>query len=186
MTPRFICLAAALGAIAAAQNPAPQRTILENRVTQGKSKPEQPAPAPGQTIDSVLDSTVDLNSIRDEYVRRVAGDGCRPDVAIRVAELRARLQENSPRASQASGPAASSQTSSDLEGSLLILAAGWFQPRTEQAPPRASHEADCAQLLDFVLSPRDPEGIQARSGQDAGSVKAELDQLLATCRAGGR
>ena len=187
MTTRFFLLIAGLGATVAAQNPAPapQRTILENRVTQGKSNEEQPATAPVRSIDSVLDSTVDLNAIRDQYVRRLAGDGCRPDVAVRVAELRARLQQTGPLATKAQGSAATPQTSSDLEGSLLILAAGWYQPRNEKATPRASRDTERSQLLEFVLSPKDPQS-QAASGQEAGQLKAELDQLLATCRGGGR
>lgn len=176
-------LAIPLALAAFAQTPAPQRTILENRVTQGKDKPaEQPAPA--RSLDSLLNSTEDLNSIRDGYLRRVAGDGCRPDVAIRVAELRSRLGENGRPNGQAPIAAASSQTSADLESSLLLLAAGWYQSRPDHAPPRANREADRNQLLDFVLSPKDPEAGAAQSAADAAQVKAELDRLLATCRAG--
>ena len=185
MTARIVCLGATLAAFAAAQNaPAPQRTIMENRVTQGKAKPEQPAQASPGSIDSVLDFTQDLNSIRDAYVRRLAGDGCRPDVAVRVAELRARLEEHGGPQARSQNQAAGLQTGAELEGSLLILAAGWYQPHSEKMPPRANREGERTQLLDFVLSPAEPQGQAA--GPQAGDVKAELDRLLATCRGGGR
>jgi hypothetical protein len=167
-----------------AQSPAPQRTILENRVTQGKAKDSnlQPAGAPERTIDSLLNSTEDLNSIRDAYLRRLGGDGCRPDVAIRVAELRARLDDNDLHRGRPQNTAAAiQQTNAELTDSLLILASGWYQPRAENTASRANPERDRAQLLDFVLSAKD--SVPAASpGAAAAQSKAELERLLATCR----
>jgi hypothetical protein len=191
MNPTSFCtVLVAAGLTAFAQAPAPQRTIMENRVTHGKStesktQADQPAPASGQTIDSLLNSTEDLNAIRDGYVRRLAGDGCRPDVAIRVAELRSRLDETASRRGQAQNTAAVDASSAELEGSLLILAAGWFQTGAATAPARANREPERAQLLDFVLSPKEPETRAAASGANAAQLKDELDRLLATCRNAG-
>lgn len=170
-----------------AQPPAPQRTITDNRVTRGKDTngAQQPVAAPQSTIDSLLDSTEDLNSIRDSYLRRLAGDGCRPDVAIRVAELRSRLEGKDSRGA-AQDTAASQQTSFELEGSLLILAAGWYQARPEAASQRPNREAERIRLLEYVLSPETPAAGTEPSGGDRAQLKAELDRLLATCHGAGQ
>jgi hypothetical protein len=167
-----------------AQQTAPQRTILEDRVTKGKDneKAQQPAMASEHAIDSLL-STEDLNSIRDGYVRRLAGDGCRPEVAIRVAELRWKLDENDSRGRAQN--AAAQRTAFELEGSLVILAAGWYQSPTEAAPPRANREAERTRLLEFVLSKNTPAEAPPASA-DRTQLKAELDRLLATCHGAGQ
>ena len=173
---------------------APQRTIMENRVTRGagdkgKEQAQPPETPSGRTVDSLVNSTEDLNSIRDGYLRRLSGDGCPPDVAIRVADLRARLQGNGPGAGPGRGAkddGTTQESSANLEGSLLILAAQWYQLRPETTPARAAtsanREMERARLLDFVLSPGDAPSGATPAGADAASVKAELDRLLAGCR----
>ena len=178
---------------------APQRTILDNRVTHGPSgeqgKEQRPPSdgAPGRTVESLLNSTEDLNSIRDGYLRRLAGDGCPPDVAIRVADLRARLSEGgSPsggaRRAARDNDAAQDESSAELEGSLLLLAAQWNQARPEATPAKASagRDSERARLLDMVLSPADPRAAATQPGADAASMKTELDRLLAGCHAAAR
>ena len=187
MKPARLLVPVILMAAAAAQPPAPQRTILDNRVTRGKDtdKARQPGAASQGAIDSLLDSTENLNTIRDSYVRRLAGGGCRPDVAVRVAELRSRLEEtNSPGAGQ--DAAAKQQTSVELEGSLLVVAAGWYQPRPETAQQRPNREAERTRLLEYVLSPESPAGGAEPAGTDRTQLKAELDRLLATCHGAGQ
>lgn len=172
----------------------PQRTILDNRVIRNapgdrnKATEPQPEAASGRTIDSILESTEDLNSIRDGYLRRLAGDGCPPDVAMRVADLRARLHGDGSRSSATpaagTGAAQPRQSGADLEGSLLILAAKWYDapPAASVAPALAARDADRARLLELVLSPKEPQA--ATGGADAIQMKAELDRLLVGCRAG--
>lgn len=183
--PVWLLLAAIFATLCSfAQSAPPQRTIMENRVTTGKAndKAQQPAPASDRAIDSLLNSTEDLNSIRDGYVRRLAGDGCRPDIAIRVAELRSRLDENGSGRAASAGP---QQTNFEMEGSLIILAAGWYEQRAETAPKRANRDAERTQLLDMVLSPGNPSAETAAPGADRAQWKAELDRLLATCHGTG-
>ena len=171
-----------------AQNPAPQRTILDNRVTQGKSNDHAPerANAPDRTIDSLLTSTEDLNSIRDAYLRRLGGDGCRPDVAIRVAELRARLDQTGTNRDRSQTTAAAiQQTNAEMADSLLVLASGWYQPRAEGTAPKANPERERSQLLDQVLAFKDTQASTASPTMDAAQSKAELERLLATCRGAG-
>jgi len=182
---------------AAAQTPppaSPQRTILDQRVIRNAPGDRNKAPEPqaeaasGRTIDSILQSTEDLNTIRDGYLRRLAGDGCPPDVAMRVADLRARLHDDGSRSSAApmagAGAAQPRQTGADLEGSLLILAAKWYEPppAASAAPALAARDAERARLLELVLSPKEPQ--PAANSADAVQMKAELDRLLVGCRAG--
>ena len=190
----LLWLSAAAAALpCAAQQPTPQRTIMENRVIRDapgdRNKPAQPQEgASGRTIDSILDSTTDLNSIRDGYLRRVAGDGCPPDLAIKVADLRARLHEDAPRmgAAAPANAAQSRQNEDDLESSLLILAAKWFDAApSSPAVATGMREAERARLLELVLSPKAP-ATAATNGADAAQMKAELERLLAGCRQAGR
>ena len=187
MQPQRLILFAVLAALPGlAQPPAPQRTIMENRVTSGKDtgKAQQPAAAPAGTIDSLLDSTEDLNSIRDSYLRRLAGDGCRPDVAVRVAELRSRLEDKG--SSDPERSAAAQRTNFEIEGSLLLLAAAWYQPVREAASQHPNRESERARMLEYVLSPETTSAEAGPSGNDRAQVKAELDRLLATCHSAGR
>jgi hypothetical protein len=159
---------------------------MENRVSTGKTsdKPQQPAVTSPGAIDSLLDSTEDLNSIRDGYLRRLAGEGCRPDVANRVAELRSQLDENGSR-----GPARNAtiqQTNFQIEGALLLLAAGWYQMPAEAAQQKTSRDAERTRQLEYVLSPGDGSVEAAPSGAGRAQLKAELDRLLATCHGAGR
>ena len=181
MKPAWLLMAAFFAPLSSfAQSGAPQRTIMENRVTKGKDtdKAQQPAPTSERAIDSLLTSTEDLNSIRDGYVRRLAGDGCRPDIAIRVAELHSRLDESGAGRAASAG---SQQTNFEMEGALMILAAGWYEAHAEAAPTRVNRDAERAQLLDMVLSHGDAPAETAAAGTDRAQWKAELDRLLATC-----
>ena len=182
-------LAAAILAplIMLAQDAAPNRTILENRVTQGKDKDKAPdtVHAPENAVDSLLSATDDLNSIRDGYLKRLAGDGCRSEVAVRVAELRWQLQQDGAAAGRPQNSPAPQQTNLELADSLMILAAGWYRPHADTTPASARREPDRAQLLELVLPKSDsPEAAPATA--DSAQLKAELERLLATCRAGAR
>lgn len=173
----------------ASPSSSPQRTILDNRVIRNapgdrNQAPDfQPQAASGRAIESILDSTENLNSIRDGYLRRLAGDGCAPDVAMRVADLRARLHDDGSRANAVPATARQQQSQADLEGSLRLLAAKWYDapPATSAAPVIAARDAERARSLEMVLSPKEPPASVAT---DSTQMKAELDRLLASCRAG--
>jgi len=143
-----------------------------------------PAPAPGQTLDSILSATENLNAIRDGYLRRLAGDGCAPDVAVRVAELRARLRAGE-------GPAAkkspTAMSSADMENSLLVLAVSWYtwRPAEPAATKAPGTEAERNRLLAAVLSPREARDTAPKADSPA-QLTAELERLLETCRAAKR
>jgi hypothetical protein len=149
----------------------------------GRAAEPQPEAVSGRTIDSILDSTEDLNSIRDGYLRRLAGDGCPPDVAVRVADLRARLRGDGSRSATTPAAPQSRQSEADLAASLLLLAARWYDapPATGAAPAIAARDADRTRLLELLLSPKEPP---AAASADPAQMKAELDRLLAGCRSG--
>ena len=168
----------------------PQRTIHENRVTTSRSgtganeqNGQQNTPS-GQAIESILSSTEDLNSIRDGYLRKLSGDGCSPDVAARVAELRAQLGEKAESGSRGQ-PATTQRSAADLESSMLALAADWYNRRPAESSSIASanpatRDAERGKLLESVLSPRDSQ--PAGAALDKAQLKAELDRLLAACK----
>jgi hypothetical protein len=186
-------LVAALAPFSVWAQATPERTIRENRVISGKADNGQgrETGVPGQTLDSVLWSTENLNLIRDGFLRRLSGDGCPPDVAARVADLRAQLHEGETRhggvPAAAEKPAAASERSSaELESALFVLASTWYtkrSPDTAAGTARASadQEAERAGLLEAVLASESQAAAQA---SDTAKMRAELERLLAGCRSG--
>ncbi|MFN7997600.1 MAG: hypothetical protein U0Q18_28535 [Bryobacteraceae bacterium] len=162
-----------------------QRTIRENRVTTSREsdrKGQEPADKPsGQAMDSILSSTEDLSSIRDAYLRVLSGDGCSPEVAARVAELRALLGEKKAAGATAS-LGATEKSAAELEGAMLALALDWYKrPPVESASTLApaGRDAEHARLLEAALSPQQQPAAAAAG--DRAALKAELDKLLASC-----
>lgn len=192
-TRAFIVLLTTAVLISKGQTPPPQRTINENRVTTTRGEKEangqerqQNAPS-GQAMQSILSSTEDLNAIRDAYLSRLSGDGCSPDVAARVAELRAQLGEKPE--SRGPGPRAGTQRSAaDLQASMLALAADWYNRRPVEASAlasTASRDAERAKLLEAALTPRD-SAANVPTAVDNVHLKLELERLLGTCNPGRR
>jgi hypothetical protein len=137
-------------------------------------------------MNTVLSSTEDLNSIRDAYLSRLVGDGCAPDVAVRVAQLRAKLHgEVSTQFAQ--------QSSIEVENVLFALASDWYKNPLGENPSSAGanvagvREAGRTKLLDEVLIPRDrPAASPPQAAETAQLLQAELDRLLAGCRSAAR
>jgi len=184
MNTRWIALLAAIGlhSAAHAQTTPPQRTIQENRVTRpsenDKQQDRQSAAPSNRAIESMASSTEDLNSIRDAYLRVLSGDGCPPDVAARVAQLRALVGEKKP-AAQPGASALARKSAADFEISMLALALDWDN---RQAGPAtfANSGASRDKLLNAALAPPSQSGAPAT---DMTALKAEMDRLLSTCRA---
>lgn len=195
MNRQGVRFAVALGAVLALQGgqstPSPNeglhRTIQEDRVTRGKAKEEPPpqdAPS-GAALNTVLSSTGDLNAVRDAYLRRLAGDGCAPDVAVRVAQIRARLHQEAAPGAQ--------QSSVEIEAALSALALDWYKnplgdsggaPGTNVA---SSREAERGRLLNAALVSREQAAAPLpQSAETPQALQAELDRLLAGCRAPAR
>ena len=177
------CVAAGLGAQTV------QRTIQENPITRGN---EAKAPAdgavatPGSALESIFASTEDLNAIRDGYLRRLSGDGCPTDVAIHIAELRARLRDlesETPVESTARVKATAPQTSAEMELALLALAATWnSRGLSEAAVPVSRRDAEHARMLSLVL-PAAAAQPSATQPSTAAQLKAEIAKLMEGCKA---
>lgn len=184
-------IAAALSPLSLpAQTTPAQRTIRENRVTTGKTDNAQgrDTAASGQAMDSVLSSTENLNTIRDGFLRRLSGDGCSPDVAARVAELRALLHDGEVRHGGAAlqSVSASERSRAELESAMFVLASTWYTKRTADTPgnarkPAMDSEGERTRLLESVLAPNESGAAQSA---DTAQMRAELDRLLAGCRSG--
>jgi hypothetical protein len=167
---------------------AQQRTIRDNPLTRGneaKAPANTAEPAPGQALESIFASSEDLNAIRDGYLRRLSGDGCPTDVAIQIAELRARLRDveaETQAESAAKTKITTPQTSAEMELALLALAATWNnRGLVESAVAPAIRDAEHAKLLSMVL----PAPTQAPSAQPAtaAQLKAEIARLTEGCKA---
>ena len=161
---------------AQSQSDAPKRTIFDSQQTQKRAeppaspsaKPAAPARDPGSSaFDALISTSENLNVIRDSNVRRLT-DGCQPDVAARVADLRARLGIKTTAAKHDSG----------VDTAALALASDWIKSPVQ--PAAASTPEKKSELLDAVIP-----GAEKKSPTDKASLQAELDRLLASC-AGGR
>jgi hypothetical protein len=122
-------------------------------------------------------STEDLNSIRDAYLRVLSGDGCPPDVAARVAQLRALVGEKKPAQSGASMLARKS--AADFETSMLALALDWDNRHADPSTFSNAGASARSKLLDAALVPPSQPGAPST---DVAAVKAEIYRLLSTCR----
>jgi hypothetical protein len=167
---------------------AQQRTIQDNPLTRGseaKAPANMAAPAPGQALESIFASSEDLNAIRDGYLRRLSGDGCPTDVAIQIAELRARLRDmesETPAESAAKAKTSTPQTSAEMELALLALAATWNnRGLSETAVAPSVRDAEHAKMLSLVL----PAAATQTTAQptSASQLKAEIVRLQEGCKA---
>jgi hypothetical protein len=177
-----------LGASAALYGQAVQRTIQENPIARGaeaKAPASTPAATPGQALESIFAASEDLNAIRDGYLRRLAGDGCPADVAIHIAELRARLRDlesDTPAEVAAKAKPAPPQTSAEMELALLALAATWNnRGLAEGAATPGVRDAEHTRMLSQVL----PAATQTSAAPaNAAQLKAEIARLTEGCKAG--
>ena len=161
---------AGLAAQAQSQTDAPKRTIVDSSPARNEKKADAPKRDAGSNaFDALVSSTENLNAIRDSNVRRL-GEGCSPDVAARITDLRARLGIKT-------GPVKKDPNS---EAAMLSIAAGWFKSAAEN-PPTAPQPRK-SDLLEAVLPGADRK---TEAAQDSTALQAELNRLTASC-AGGR
>ena len=174
-----------------------------------KSAPDSGNPIDSNAFDSLSKSLQDLSAVRDGNLWRVQKDGCPPEIASRMADLRARLEtdEVELKGGESSAPAAASTESKQKAGSAdrLAIAADWFkQPANTEAPAAASGSGAAggnsreSKLLEAALAgnrsaaspaspvdPKSPEGERARktAEEDIARIKGELAQLSGACTA---
>jgi hypothetical protein len=140
-------------------------------------------------LDSLGQSLIDLNAIRDANVDRVQKDGCPPEVTSRIAELRgkiARLEGGGNGTDSAPQAAAASRRTTG--GNPLDAAANWYKG-DDRAEAAGAAGPNTDQLLDSVLPSSEASrpklaGAGARrkaQEENVAAMKAELGQLLSTC-----
>jgi hypothetical protein len=159
-------------------------------------------------LESLTKSLQNLDAIRDANLNLVQKDGCPPEIAARLADLKNRLQsyeyELNGAASSALASAGARPAEKSSSEDALALARDWFQRPANKVSPEAaatgsessgagSRETKLleaafagAQLAAVPGGRLDPKPDQARRKviqQDTGRIKAELAQLSEACPA---
>lgn len=167
----FFAVAAAVAAAMDAQsstqqNSTPKRTLVDSQNQKKNGQAAAPARDSGSAAyDALAASTENLNNIRDSNVRRL-GEGCSPEAAARIGEIRTELGIK----------AAPARKDPAADAALLAVAGNWFTAPAESAPAVPHQKAD--EALASVLP-----GAPAKSAaaQDTASLQAEMNRLLASC-----
>jgi len=156
-------------------------------------------------IESLGKSLRNLDAIRDGNLSKVQKDGCPPEVASRIADLKGRLQNDDYQLNgveAAAAPAEKRIQDNAAGADPLALAAAWFkrpanlEPASANAGAATAAESHESKLLDAVLSgttaapaqridARPPQSEASRSAiqQDKIHIQAELAQLSGACAA---
>ena len=155
-------------------------------------------------FDALSKSLQDLNAVRDGNLTLVQKDGCAPELASRIADLKARLRSDEFQLNGTEAPAAAStdpHTSEKTSADAMAVAGDWFKHPPDSKP--AAHVDDARRTressqLDAVLAgapsapaaegrkdPNSPAAEQNRKILEADMVRvqAELDQLSSACAA---
>ena len=172
-----------------------------------KTAPDSGNPIDSNAFDSLSKSLQDLSAVRDGNLWRVQKDGCPPEIASRMADLRGKLETDEFELKGGeSKPTAAGAGSKDKTGSAdrLAIAADWFkQPADTEAstataaPVATDVNSRESKLLEAALAgnrsaataspvdPRSPEGERTRKAaeEDIAQIKAELAQLSGACTA---
>lgn len=135
------------------------------------------------TMDALNKSLQNLDTIRDANLGRVQAESCPPEVAARIADLRAKLRTVEPESSEVpagTGRARSAPITSP--GDPLATATDWYKPGAPAA--QVNKATQQGKLLAEVLP-----GVEAAAPkpavneQDITRAKAELEQLAGACGA---
>jgi len=169
----------------------------------GLSSGNGSAPDTG-ALDALSRSLQDLNAVRDGNLSLVQKDACAPELASRIADLKAKLRSDELELNGAAAPAAGPPDARAGEkanaSDPLTVAADWFKKPSEAKQPKAEDASRTREnsQLDAVLAgaqpvvsagqridPKSPEAEQNRKAieSDIARVKAELDQLASACSA---
>lgn len=165
---QLLVLTLAAQCVVAAQtlSDAPKRTIFDSPQAKRATASTQPAPArdaSSSALDALITSNENLNTIRDSNVRKL-GEGCAPEVALRIGEIRGQLGISStPVRKDAASDAA-----------LLALAAGWYKSQNSSpaVTPKNTNDAVASVL---------PGSANKSPAEEAQVLQNELSRLLASC-----
>ena len=198
-------------AIVAAGGPTPEqyeRMMLRAAGVKGAPAPNAPATSDGAhaadtgALDALGKSLQDLNAVRDANLSLIQKDGCAPELAARITDLKARLRSDEFELNGTEAPAAANDVHTEGKANSadpMAVASDWFkQPADSKQPAAASDSSRSREsaLLDAVLTgtegpkpqprrldPASPEAEQKRKRMEAdmARVRAELDQLSGAC-----
>jgi hypothetical protein len=202
-------------AIVAAGGPTPdqyERMMMRAAGVKGASAANQPPAADSGhaadafALDALGKSLQDLNAVRDANLFLVQQNGCAPELAARVADLKAKLRSDEFELNGSELPTAAPPTEAHTAAKAnvtdpLAVASDWFNRPADSkqagVPSDSSRTRESA-LLDAVLvgatapaaPPRrtdaaSPEAEQNKKRIEAemARVRAELDQLSGACAA---
>ena len=138
------------------------------------------------TMDALSKSLQDLNAIRDGNLGRVQKDGCPPEVASRIADLKGRLlgYESELNGAQPQAVAAVQPRESSGPADPLGLAADWYKPAAvpEPAGTRASRQSKMlGEVLAGVPTAAPPGRPAGAIEQQIAATKLEIEQLSGAC-----
>jgi len=203
-------------AITSAGGPTPEqyeRMLMGRGATLVKGAASSPDPraADSGSLDALSKSLQDLNAVRDANLSLVQKDGCAPELASRIADLKAKLRSDefelngteSPAAIPADAHAPEKANAANAADPMAV-AGDWFKhpadPKQAARPDDSSRTRESSQL-DAVLmgapapaaperhfDPKSPEAEQNRKAieADMARVKSELEQLSSACAAAKR
>jgi hypothetical protein len=156
-------------------------------------KPKGAASAPGgsadprtkidPTMDSLNKSLQNLDTIRDANLGRVQAESCPPEVAARIADLRAKVRNYESKSSGVPVTAAPARPRpSAAQADPLAIATDWYKPGAPAA--EADKASQQSQLVVAVLpGAQAPAPRAVFSDQDIARAKIELEQLSGACAA---
>ena len=166
-----------------------------------------PRAADSGSLDALSKSLQDLNAVRDGNLSLVQKDGCAPELASRIADLKAKLRSDefelngAETASALADPHTPEKASAGNAADPMAVAGDWFKHSADtkaSARPDDSARTRESALLDAVLAgaqapapperrmdPKSPEAEQNRKAieADMARVKSELEQLSGACAA---
>jgi hypothetical protein len=144
---------------------------------------------PGRKIDPAMDSLnksiQNLDTIRDANLGRVQAENCPPEVAARIADLKAKLQAYESEPSGVPAPIAARPREAGNPVDPLAIAADWYKPGS--GIPPATRASQQSKLLADVLPSAEalPARTQAHELEIA-RTRTELEQLSGACGAAAR
>ena len=172
--------------------PAQQKAFLDSggytpEQYERQLKPKGSGPAGASTprnadtmMDSLNKSIRNLDTVRDANLGRVQSESCPPEVAARIADLKAKLQSYESGGS-APTPVSTRPVTNVTAADPLAIANEWYKPAA--ASMSSDRVAQQNRLLAEVLPSGTPVPRPQVSEQELARTKAELEQLSGACAA---
>jgi hypothetical protein len=150
----------------------------------GTASNRQPDWKVDPTLDSLTRSLENLDTIRDANLGRVQNQSCPPEVAARIADLKAKLERSEPGSDMRAETrlAASRARENTRPPDPSAIANDWFKPGSATVPSPA---ADPNQQLVAVLPAKETQRTPVDEHEMA-RARLELEQLSGACRGAAR